>query len=203
MATMLKCISCGKEVMLKECLLENAKKIDEYTCVCPACLTVEPLKSVQGKKPEIIKFSRLPQGHLVAGIIGGFILAVLGINIIATIFYPPMNEEPGMIRSFIYLIFFLTLWAVSIIIAIKSKSPINAWRKLLISNACLSFALPISIFIFTSSAMSKFMDKGPNIKAAAIAGAGGITMIVFGVLGLFLGAIFLIIGLVVCKDKTN
>jgi hypothetical protein len=28
-------------------------------------------------------------------------------------------------------------------------------------------------------------------------------MIVFGVLGLFLGAIFLIIGLVVCKDKTN
>jgi hypothetical protein len=51
--------------------------------------------------------------------------------------------------------------------------------------------------------MSKFMDKGPNIKAAAIAGAGGITMIVFGVLGLFLGAIFLIIGLVVCKDKTN
>lgn len=203
MATMLKCISCGKEVMLKECLLKNAKKIDEHTCVCPACLTVEALKSVQGKKPEIIRFSKLPKGHLVAGIIGGFILAVLGINIIATIFYPPMNEEPGMIRSFIYLMFFLTLWAVSIIIAIKSKSPINAWRKLLISNACLSFALPISIFIFTSSAMSKFMDKGPNIKAAAIAGAGGITMIVFGILGFFLGAILLIIGLVVCKDKTN
>ena len=33
---MLKCISCGKEVMLKECLLKNATKIDEHTCVCPA-----------------------------------------------------------------------------------------------------------------------------------------------------------------------
>lgn len=203
MATSLKCIKCGKEVKLKECLLHNAKKVDEQTCICQGCLSIDSLENKLNKNSNSTKQSPFLMGRIVAGIIGGFILAVLGANISTIIFNDPMAKEPSMTSKVLSLIFFFFLWAVSMIIAIKAKSTAKAWRKLLISNACLSFALPISFFIFIGSTMNKFADKGKDIEAAVTAGVGGVTVIFVGILGFFLGAIFLTIGLLACKDKAN
>jgi hypothetical protein len=138
---------------------------------------------------------------LVAGVVGGLILATLAANITTVIFGDPMAKEPSKTATAIAALVFFGLWAVSIVIGIKAQRAAKAWRRLLISNACLSFALPLAGFILAGRATHQFESKGAHLEAAVTAGAGGVMAIFLGILGFFLGAIFLTVGLLVGRDR--
>jgi len=168
---------------------------------CPTCRkpiqvpTVEPVKLSPQRGPLA--------GRLVAGIVGGLILAILGANISELLFADPMAKEPGKTVTDISALLFLGLWAVSIGMGIKARSAAKAWRRLLITNGCLSFALPLAGFVMAGRAAYLYEAKGAHHAAAASAGAGGVMAIFLGILGFFLGAIFLTIGLLVGRKQKD
>jgi len=168
---------------------------------CPTCQ-----KQIQVPMLEPVKLIAKREslaGRLVAGIAGGFILSMIAVNICTVILYDPMVKEPSTATKAFSVIIFFVLWAVAIVVAVKAERAAKAWRRILISNACLSFAMPLSAFIMAGKAAHQFETKGHQLEAAAVAGAGGIMAIVLGVVGLFLGAIFLVVGLLVGRDKKD
>jgi len=140
-------------------------------------------------------------GRLAAGLVGGFILAFLAAHISSMLFgNATANEDSAAVTAVSWIMFF-GLWAASVVFAIKANRAAKAWRRLLISTACLSFALPIAGFIMAGKATYHFGTKGHQLEAAAMATAGGFVVIFLAILGFFLGAIFLTVGLLVGRDK--
>jgi hypothetical protein len=136
---------------------------------------------------------------LLAGIIGGLIIGVLGAIVIA------LGGATGSGKSGVYgAAAFFVLWAVGVVIALRSPSASKAWRRLLITAAVLSFLLPLSGIVFTGSHVATTYERGGQYSGAAAAGAaigGGLVSGFMGVVGFFLGAIFLTVGLLVGRDK--
>jgi hypothetical protein len=119
-------------------------------------------------------------GKIVAGIIGGFIVAALAGNI-ATL----VSGSKG--ASVVAL---LLAWAVAITGAVKASRAAKAWRWLLVTSAALSFVVPLATLIRTTK---------ETTGAGALGGlvATGIFSVVF----FLLGSAFLVIGLLVGRDK--
>jgi hypothetical protein len=136
---------------------------------------------------------------VLAGIIGGLILAIIG-AVLVTVTLAVSPEKSASWGG----ISFLAFWVAGIVVAIRSASAANAWRKLFISSAVLSFLLPLSGLIFTGSFMTKHVDADAQYAGAQAAGAaigGGLLSGFMGFVGFFLGAVFLVIGLLVGRDK--
>ncbi len=134
-----------------------------------------------------------------AGIIGGLFLAVIG-AILVTVTFAASPEKGGSLGA----ISFFAFWVVGIVVAIFSASASKAWRKLLLSSSVLSFLLPLSGLIYTGSFMAKHVDANAQYAGAQAAGAaigGGLISGFMGFVGFFLGVVFLIIGLLVGRDK--
>jgi len=99
---------------------------------------------------------------------------------------------------------FGAFFIIGFFVAIKSESGAKAWRKLLISAAILSFSLPISGIIFTGGMMASQPAVSGEFSAAHTAGVamgGALVSGFLGFIGFFLGVIFLVIGLLVGRDK--
>ncbi len=75
--TMLKCILCGFDVKQKEVDVGNAKRIDEYTCVCPECLP--KWKQIPDKEKEQLLSITIPESAL--RLIRSFLLVCLASSI--------------------------------------------------------------------------------------------------------------------------
>ncbi len=136
---------------------------------------------------------------ILAGIIGGLIIAIIGAMVIA-LGGASQASSGGSYGA----IAFFALWIVGITIAVMAPSAAKAWRRLLITSAVLSFLLPLSAIVFTGSQVASTMEKGGEYAGAAAAGAaigGGLVSGFMGILGFFLGAVFLVIGLLVGRDK--
>ena len=136
---------------------------------------------------------------ILAGIIGGLIIAILGAFVITL----GGASKPSSGGSYGAVTFFV-LWIVGIIIAVMAPSAAKAWRRLLITSGVLSFLLPLSAIVFTGSHVAGTLEKGGEYAGAAAAGAaigGGLVSGFMGILGFFLGAVFLVIGLLVGRDK--
>lgn len=136
---------------------------------------------------------------ILAGIIGGLILAILGAIVIGV----GGATNPGKGGSFGAIAFFV-LWIACIVVAVMAPSPAKAWRRLLIASAIFAFLLPLSGVIFTGSHVASTMEKGGEYAGAAATGAaiGGTLVSGFmGIIGFFLGAVFLVIGLLVGRDN--
>lgn len=136
---------------------------------------------------------------ILAGIIGGLILAVI-VAILVTVTFAASPEKGGSWGA----ISFLTFWVVGIVIAVRSASAPKAWRKVLLSSSVMSFLLPLSGLIYTGSFMAKNVDPNAQYAGAQAAGAaigGGLISGFMGFVGFFLGVVFLIIGLLVGRDK--
>ena len=134
-----------------------------------------------------------------AGIIGGLFLAVIG-AILVTVTFAASPEKGGSWGA----ISFFAFWVVGIVVAIFSASASKAWRKLLLSSSVLSFLLPLSGLIYTGSFMAKHVDANAQYAGAQAAGAaigGGLISGFMGFVGFFLGVVFLIISLLVGRDK--
>ena len=136
---------------------------------------------------------------IIAGLLGGFILAVLGAILVTTTF-AASPEKGGSWGAIAFLIF----WVIGIAVALMAKSAAKAWRRLLLSSAVLSFLAPISAIIYTGSFMATQVDTASEYAGAQAAGAaigGGLISGFMGFVGFFLGVVFLIIGLLVGRDK--
>lgn len=136
---------------------------------------------------------------VVAGVIGGLILAILG-TILVTFASAAATPGGGMWGPII----FFALWIAGIVIAVRSISAAKAWRKLLITCAVLSFLLPLSGLVFTGTFLAKHVDPNAQYAGAQAAGAaigGGLVSGFMAFVGFFLGIVFLVIGLLVGRDK--
>ena len=136
---------------------------------------------------------------VLAGILGGLLMAIIGTFVIA-VGGAARSIGGGMFGTFA----FVALWILGIVIAVLAPSASKAWRRLLITSGIFSFLLPLSAIIFTGTHVAKVMEKGGEFANAATAGAaigGGLVSGFMGILGFFLGAIFLVIGLLIGRDK--
>lgn len=122
---------------------------------------------------------------ILAGILGGLIVAILGAFLI-TITFAASPEKGGTWGA----ITFFLLWVVGVVIAIRAKSPAKAWRTLLLTSAVFSFFLPLSEIIYTGSFMATQVDTTSEYAGSQAAGAaigGGLISGLMGFVGLFLG----------------
>jgi hypothetical protein len=124
--------------------------------------------------------------RIVAGLIGGLILAIVGVMLI----FPFAASQKGIAMS---ASIFFVFWIIGFVIALTAKSAPKAWRRLLLTSAILSFLPPLSGIIYRGS----FLATHISDPAAVGAIAGGIVSYFFGFIGFFLGIVFLIIGLLV------
>lgn len=87
------------------------------------------------------------------------------------------------------------LWAVGIFVALKAPSVASGAACLSLQASCPSSP---SAILFTGSHVAGTLEKGGEYAGAAAAGAaigGGLVSGFMGILGFFLGAVFLVIGL--------
>lgn len=130
---------------------------------------------------------------ILAGIIGGLFLAILGFLLITILF--AAGEGGEVIGAGTFFI----VWLASIAIAIDAPSAGKAWRRLLLTCSVFSFLLPISGLIYTGAFMAHNTHGGAE-AIGAVLGGGAVTG-VLAFIGFFLGIIFLILGLLVARDK--
>lgn len=134
---------------------------------------------------------------VVAGLYGGFILAIIGAVLVT------VTLDASPVTGFWGKRALLILWVVGIVIAVLAKSASKAWRRLLVTSAILSFLLPLSGIIWTGY-MATQVDLAAEsavVEAGGVALAGGLVSGFFVFVGLFLGIVFLAIGLSVGRDK--
>lgn len=131
-----------------------------------------------------------------AGLVGGLILAILSSVLVTMVFAVSRGPAAGTIT------FFVT-WFIGVAVAVKAPSAGKAWRRLLIANGVLSFLLPLSGLLFTGSYMAHMDGSGEHAVAAAAGAAigGGLVSALLGFVGFFLGVVFLVVGLLVGRDK--
>jgi hypothetical protein len=100
------------------------------------------------------------------------------------------------------MLFFSVLQARQHLLLTRSIfCPRLACLSLSTASACLSFSMPLAGMLMAGKAAYHYETKGRHLESAAMAGAGGIAAIALGILGFFLGAIFLTIGLLVGRDS--
>lgn len=114
-----------------------------------------------------------------------------------------LSGYADILPPYIGLIVMGSLFVLGFFIAIKSNSGAKAWRKVLITSGIMSFMLPFSGIISTSLIMARHANQGPVLGAQAAGMALGGTFVsgVLGFIGFFLGVIFLVIDLLVGRDK--
>lgn len=136
---------------------------------------------------------------LAAGLVGGFFLGVL-IALLLTLSLPHKNgiaPVAGAISFFVAIV-------AGVVFAFFSPSPSKALRRLLLTCSVLAVLLPLSGLLFTGDMMTNFAPESSEHSGAYQAGTaigGGLISGVLGFVGFFSGVIFLIIGLLVGRDK--
>jgi len=130
---------------------------------------------------------------ILAGIVGGLLMAIVAMLLATTAFAAGGDGASTGIGTF------FVAWLVGIGIALLAPRAGKAWRRLLLTTSVLSFLLPIAGLIYTGSYMANNTKGGAEAAGAAI--GGGLVSGVLGFVGFFLGVVFLIIGLLVGRDK--
>jgi len=135
-------------------------------------------------------------GKILAFIVAGLIFAFLG-HMVVVLPFAPLYEGEG--PAWVIWAFLLA----AAVISYMAPTPGKAWRRLLISSAVLALLLPISILLLSIAGVNDAALSAEN-SGAATAGAmigGGMVTAFTGFVGFFLGAVFLIIGLLVGRDR--
>jgi len=130
---------------------------------------------------------------ILAGIVGGLILAILGSLLVTVTFAAGSDGAAKGVGAF------FIIWIVGIAVAVMAPSASKAWRRLLLTSSVFSFLMPLSGLIFTGAYMANNTKGGAEAAGAAI--GGGLVSGALGFIGFFLGVIFLIVGLLVGRDK--
>ena len=125
---------------------------------------------------------------VVAGFVGGLLVAIIG-----SVVYSLAMSHSGGAASHGGGMAFLIIWALGFVVAMIAPTGGKAWRRLLVTSGLLCLCLPIASMISTGS----WLANNASSSAAAAGGVigGGLLTLFTGVFGFFLGAIFLIVGL--------
>lgn len=121
-------------------------------------------------------------GKILAALVGGLIISVLGSIIVGL--SVGAGEEGGNIGRFAFFIFYI----YAFIISYFSESSVRAWKWLFISSAILCFLLPISSLLFTGVFIAE--ETSGTAEAAGGLIAGTFITGVAGFFWLFLGNCF-------------
>ncbi len=136
-------------------------------------------------------------GKIISGLFGGLIVATLG-TILVTLVFASNPESWGQIDAIAFFIF----WVIALIIALTAPRTSKAWRRLLITSGLLAFAMPISSLIFSSIQIADATNQSVEYTGViSTMLVGSVVTIITGFVGFFLGVIFLVIGLLVGRDK--
>ena len=126
-------------------------------------------------------------------LVAGLILSFLG-SALATFGLSFLGDAAGKYGAYAFIGFFL----LSIAIAVSAPTGGKSWRRLFLISAVVSFLLPIATMIF-SGAQITGTETGAEAAGAAI--GGGLVTALTGFVSFFIGAVFLIIGLLTGRDK--
>ncbi len=119
-------------------------------------------------------------GKIVAGVIGGFIVAFLASNVISLV-----SDSKGAAAAVL-----LFTWIAALVIALRTPRTGKTWRWLLVVSAALSFVVPLATLVRTTH------ETTGAGKAGGLIATG-----IFGVVFFLLGLAFLVIGVLVGRDK--
>ena len=136
---------------------------------------------------------------ILAGLLGGLVFAIIGAFwVTAALASSPLKG--GHVGAMAFWV----LWGLALLIAMLAPSGGKAWRRILIASGLLCLLLPLSGIIFTGNSMAAVSSADPHAGArvAGSAIAGGLISGLLGFVGFFLGLVFLVIGLLVGRDKT-
>lgn len=135
--------------------------------------------------------------NVLAGIIGGLILGILAY------FDMAMMTVLGTRGIGAAMVALFVGWVFGIAIGVRAPSAVKAWRRILIVCAILAFMLPLAGLVFTGTAVNQAVgvDSHSVAGAAGAAIGGGLFSGFLGFVGFFVGGIFLIIGLLIGRDK--
>lgn len=136
---------------------------------------------------------------LAAGLVGGFFLSALA----ALLFTLGLPHKDGIAPLAGAISFYVVLLG-SVVFAFFSASPAKALRRLFLTCSVLAFLLPLSGLVFTGDMMANMTPAASDHSGAYHAGVaigGGIVSGVLGFVGFFAGGIFLVIGLLIGRDK--
>ena len=139
--------------------------------------------------------------RLIAGVCGGGIVATLTANILSAVTGDLKSDDSNSASTIVAAVVFLGIWASAIVFSVRAYRAARVWRLALIVSACLSFALPIAAMIMAGKATIQTDPVADPVNALATAGAGGIATVVFTIFGLLMGTIFLIVGLLVGRER--
>lgn len=133
----------------------------------------------------------------VAGLIGGLILTILATTVVG-LAGAASGGGVGAAATFI------GVWIIGFVIALTAPRAGKSWRRLMLTSGLMSFMLPLSGIVFTGSYIATKVDHTTAHAAAETAGAtigGALVSGALGFIGFFLGVIFIIIGLLVGRDR--
>ena len=131
-------------------------------------------------------------GKLLAGLVGGFAFAFIGYMVIIL----PLGGNEALVGPILF-----GLWALALVIAFKAKRAAKAWRRLLIGCAVFSLMLPLSALIFSGVQVAEIGAEGSGAATAGAVAGGGIVTVMTGFVSFFMAAIFLLVGLLIGRDK--
>lgn len=135
---------------------------------------------------------------LLAGALAGFVLAVLCAVAVTIAF--ATSAKAVAVGSMT----FFGVWILGLVIALHAPTAGKAWRRLFLCSSIASFLLPLSGVIYTGAFIGTNVDPADKYAGAATAGAAiGGTFVsgILGFIGFFLGVVFLVIGLLIARDK--
>jgi hypothetical protein len=138
-------------------------------------------------------------GKIVAGVIGGLMLGVLGALVVA-IAFGARPESGDTISGFA----FLGLWILALVVAVRSPRAATGWRRIFIASAIVAFAMPLAAFIFPSEVVTHVGAEAGEGAAAVTAGAalrGGVIIAMAGFFGFLLSLLLLVMGLLTGRAK--
>jgi len=136
-------------------------------------------------------------GKLLAGFIGGLIVAILA----SVVFVVGSASGASSVGKSPVIIFY-TAWGAFAVMSLLMSKAGKAWRLTMVTSAILCFMLPLASLIFTGSTMSDVVNNGGSgAELTGSAMGGGLITILSGFLGFFLGIIFLVVGMLSGRES--
>jgi len=160
----------------------------------------QPVADAVTMQPTVVKKQSLA-GRIIAGIVGGCILAIVGTNVISLLIGDIETEKQSSTVSTLSATALFMLWGIGIAIAVIAPRPGKAWRRLLIPSSLLVYAIPLAVFFTFAKASQNMATQSGQMGAGIMAIGGFAASACVSILSFFAGTILLIIGLLVGRDK--
>lgn len=168
--------------------------------------STSPSPAQQSETSAPAQLTSLPKrgglaGRLIAGLVGGFILATLAANLCTTLLGDFRQDESSAVTLAIAGIVFFILLTGAIVMGLRAERAAKTWRRLLISSGIVTLAIPLAALAPTFRAASEATARGSDIEAVAYGAGGTMAAIVMWFFSILLATIFLTIGLLVGRDR--